>query len=117
MKTKPLLNYAAVVPMVLCMLLPARLLAVDVVAWGGNYANELSVPPSATNVVAIYSGGFHGVALRANGTVVVWGNIPIGAGTLPGGDLQPPAALSNVVGVAAGDYFNVALKSDGRLVP
>jgi alpha-tubulin suppressor-like RCC1 family protein len=58
---------------------------VDVVAWGGNYANELSVPPSATNVVAIYSGGFHGVALRANGTVVVWGNIPIDAGTLPGG--------------------------------
>jgi alpha-tubulin suppressor-like RCC1 family protein len=115
MKTKPF-HYAVVAAMVLCMLLPIRLLSMDVVAWGGNYANELSVPSSATNVVAIYAGGFHGVALRADGTVVVWGNIPSGPGTLPGGALQPPAGLSNVVGVAAGNHFNVALKSDGRLV-
>src|SRR5439155_12786942 len=99
-----------------CVLLAGRLPAADVVPWAGDFDEELQVPASATNVVAIYAGGFHGVALRADGTVVVWGNQPRDVGIRPGGALQPPADLSNVVSVAAGDSFNVALRSDGRLV-
>lgn len=94
---------------------PVRLTVVELAAWGGNFDSQLEVPPSATNVVSVYAGGFHGVALRADGTVVVWGNRPKDGGMLSGGTLQPPAGLNNVVGVAAGNYFNVALKGDGRL--
>jgi alpha-tubulin suppressor-like RCC1 family protein len=100
----------------LCALLTGDLLGAEVVGWGGDVDRELQVPASATNVVAIYAGGFHGVALRADGTVLVWGNQPRDGGVLRGGALQPTADVRNVVSVAAGNYFNVALKSDGRLV-
>jgi alpha-tubulin suppressor-like RCC1 family protein len=97
-------------------LMASRLVGSELVGWGGDVDRELQVPGNATNVVAVYAGGFHGVALRADGTVVVWGNLPKDGGTYPGEALQPPSDLSNVVSVAAGDHFNVALKSDGRVV-
>lgn len=91
-------------------------LAIDVTAWGGNFDSQLEVPPAATNVMAIFAGGFDGVALRSDSSVLVWGNIPKSGGVLPGGALQPPNNLRDVVSVAAGDGFNIALKRDGHVI-
>lgn len=95
---------------------PVRLTVIDVAVWGSNYDRQLEVPASATNLAAVYAGMFHSVGLRADGTVMVWGNTPIDGGMHPGGRLQPPPGLSNFVAVAAGGGFNVALKSDGTVL-
>jgi len=60
-------------------------------------------PPSGlSNVVAIAAGG-HGMALRADGSMTIWGltNPP------------PPAGLSNIIGIAAGYGFAAAITGDG----
>src|SRR5687768_7151959 len=46
----------------------------ELVAWGSNAFGQVTIPPGATNVVAIAAGFFHSLALRANGTVVAWGD-------------------------------------------
>jgi len=43
---------------------PVRLSVTQVAAWGANFDRQLEVPASATNVVAVYAGMFHSVALR-----------------------------------------------------
>lgn len=62
-----------------------------------------------SNVIAISAGGYHGLALRSNGTVIAWGN---------NGNEQTnvPLGLSNAVRIAAGEYHSLALKSDGTVV-
>lgn len=50
----------------------------------------------------------HVVALRADGTVVCWGDNTEGQCTVPGG-------LNNIIAVAAGDNHSVALKNDGTI--
>jgi hypothetical protein len=60
-------------------------------------------------VVAIAAGGVHSVALKADGTVVAWGQNFYG-------QLDIPPGLSNVVAIAAAEYHTLALKSDGALV-
>ena len=59
-------------------------------------------PTGLSNVVAIAAGG-HGMALKADGSVVMWGltNPP------------PPQGLSNIFAVAAGYGFAAALTGDG----
>jgi hypothetical protein len=68
------------------------------------------VPASVTNVVAIAAGGDSSMALRSNGTVVVWGGYNSGITT------NVPANVSNVVGIACGAMHSVALKRDGTVV-
>ena len=55
------------------------------------------MPNGLTNVVAIAAGYFHSVALKADGTVVAWGD---------NGQrqLNMPEGLTNVVSIAAGGY-------------
>ena len=60
-------------------------------------------------VVALAAGGTHMLALRANGTVVAWGNNAHGQTTIPAG-------LSGVVHIAAGARHSVALLNTGRVV-
>jgi phage gp45-like len=76
-------------------------------------------PPGMTNVIAIAAGGFHSLALKADGTVVGWG-----AGTFVadpedftnyGQALIPPSA-TNVVAIAAGGFHSLALRADGTVV-
>jgi len=99
-----------------------------------------------TGVVAIAAGFWHSMALKANGTVVVWGNNYEGQTNAPVGlnNVTAIAAngfhclalrngsviawgdndfeqidvppLVNVVGIAAGSQFSMALKSDGTIV-
>jgi alpha-tubulin suppressor-like RCC1 family protein len=68
-----------------------------------------AVPPGLTNAVALAAGTRHALALRADGTVVGWGNDFLGGAT-------PPAGLSNVVAISAGDDLSLALNADGTVV-
>jgi len=57
-----------------------------------------AAPPdfsSANPAVALAAGGYHSLALRADGTVVAWGNDDAG-------QTEVPAGLDRVVGIAAG---------------
>ncbi len=79
-------------------------------AWG--VANEITTNSAAAigPITQISVGGFHGLALRMDGTVVSWGNNTHGQITN-----QPPG-LSNVVAISAGAQHSVALRNDGTVV-
>jgi alpha-tubulin suppressor-like RCC1 family protein len=66
-----------------------------VVAWGNSSGGRLAVPSGLSNVVAV-SAAQHSVALRKEGTVVVWGANNDSAVT------TVPASVTNVVAIAAG---------------
>ena len=66
------------------------------------------MPPDLTNAVAVACGYYHSLAVKADGTVVGWGNNGHGEAT-------PPAGLSNVVAVAADMDYSLALKADGTV--
>lgn len=95
----------------------------DVVAsWGregatffnGNTGNPASpapetyVPINLTGVRAVAAGHQHAVALKADGTVVAWGNDTSGQATVPAG-------LSGVVAVAAGGDVSGVVRGDGTV--
>lgn len=102
-----------------------------VAAWGDNYYGQCNVPPGLSNVVAVATGWYFSLALKADGTVVGWpgapqpstsnavaiaacytGTLAVNADTsiIGGGSLSNiPPGLSNVVGVAAGYYGGNAL--------
>lgn len=88
-----------------------------VAAWGGfNGYGQISVPSGLDQVVAVAAGGdywwedsAHSLALKADGSVVVWGYDDDGM-------LRPPEGLGNVIGIAAGRVHGLALKSDGTVV-
>ena len=78
-----------------------------IVTWGiSDLYSLLTVPPNATNVVAVSAGQNHALALRADGNVVGWGNTLYSATTAP-------AAATNIVAIAAGANFSMALRNDG----
>ena len=88
-----------------------------VVAWGaGNILNPSTtylgadlgqsvVPAGLSNVVTIAASGYHSLALRADGSVVGWG------------DISTPSFLqSNVIAIASGQNHNLAIRG-GRQLP
>src|SRR6185369_12016876 len=85
-----------------------RLSVIELAAWGGNLNGQVNLPP-ADSIVAIAAGDSSNLALRADGTVIAWGDNSYGQGTVPGG-------LTNVVAIAAGGFFNLALRADGGVV-
>jgi hypothetical protein len=78
---------------------------VVVVAWGPNP----NLPADLTNVTALSAGTYHSLALRNDGSVVVWGENFLGQTNVPSG-------LSNITSVAAGGSFSVVLKNDGTTI-
>jgi alpha-tubulin suppressor-like RCC1 family protein len=101
-----------------------------VVTWGMNFAYDYyddwftiqepgksfvtlvtnySAPTSATNVIAISAGYAHCLALRADGSIIAWGDNTFGESTVP-------ANATNVVAISAGYYYNLALRADGALI-
>jgi alpha-tubulin suppressor-like RCC1 family protein len=75
---------------------------------GQGEAETLRPPEGLTDVKAIALGSLHCVALKGDGTVVVWGrNLH--------GEVLVPEGISNVVKVAAGGGISYALKADGRI--
>ena len=76
-------------------------------AFGDNSAGQLNVPAGLTGVVAVAAGEGSAMALKADGTVVEWGSLWMGAA---------PAGLSGVVAIARGTSHALALKADGTVV-
>lgn len=59
--------------------------------------------------IDIAAGANHSLLLRADGTVVAWGDNSKGQSTVPTG-------LNDVIAIAAGDQHSLALKSDGTVI-
>jgi alpha-tubulin suppressor-like RCC1 family protein len=87
-------------------------------AWG-NYLHydsasgsfttwPMSAPAGLSNVVALVSGVRHVVALRADGSLVGWGEWEWGMTNVP-------PQLTNTAALAAGDYHTLALTKEGRV--
>ena len=87
----------------------AVVMLVPVMAWGNNQFGQTEVPVAATNAIAVAGGGFHSLALAANGHVIAWGNDY-------DGQCDVPTTLTNAIAVAAGAYHSLALTADGRVV-
>jgi YD repeat-containing protein len=71
-------------------------------------------------VVAIAAGGWHSLAVKADGTVWAWGyngNSELGDGTTTqrAAPVQVGGSLAGVTKVAAGRYHSLALKADGTV--
>jgi alpha-tubulin suppressor-like RCC1 family protein len=105
-----------------------------VVAWGAGKTNTGSFPehgqsivpaaltaPATAQIVAIAGGGYHSVALKADGTVVAWGAGTTNTGVSPryGQAIVPAdlasAATAKVVAISAGDLHTIALRADGTV--
>ncbi len=83
-----------------------------VTAWGYNKYGQTTLPTGLSNVVAVTGGGDHSLALKADGTVAVWGSYYNGSQYVP---MFVPAGLNNVVAVAGRGSHNLALKADGTV--
>ena len=95
----------------LCLiaLAPARLCWAQpgsVVAWGNSFGQSRVVP--GEEYMAVCAGGYHSLAIAADGTLVAWGEDTYGQCNVPRG--------RDFVVVAAGQYHSLALKSDGSVV-
>jgi alpha-tubulin suppressor-like RCC1 family protein len=112
-----------------------------VLGWGSGQGAQ--VPFGLTNVVSIAADGSRSVAVKADGTVVSWGDsypVPADAtnivavacgsshtlglradgtviawGSNHFGESTVPPGLSNIVKIAAGSFHSFALKADGTL--
>jgi len=60
-------------------------------------------------VAAIAAGVYHSLALKADGTVIGWGNNDFGQITVPPG-------LTGVKAISATYFHNLALKVDGSVI-
>lgn len=59
-------------------------------------------------MVAVAGGADHSLALRADGTVIAWGNNVSGQTTVP-------ATATGVVAVAGGGFHSLALRGNGTV--
>jgi alpha-tubulin suppressor-like RCC1 family protein len=78
-----------------------------VVAWGLNGSSQTTVPAGLTGVTAIAAGHHYTVALKNDGTVVLWGYR---------NGLTVPPGLTGVTAIAACNMNILALKNDGTVV-
>jgi len=78
-------------------------------AWGDDSLGQTDVPAGLTNVVAISSGTYHGLALKNDGTVAAWGSDSFN-------QTNVPAGLANVVEVAGGVQHSLSLQSNGTVM-
>lgn len=80
----------------------------EIVTWGwGDFG--LGAVPAGNDFVSIAAGAFGSVALRADGTLVGWGDAEISSG------LSVPPSGSSFVSVASTNYHGIALRVDGTL--
>ena len=81
---------------------------IPVAAWGQNNFGQSTLVGGLTNTVAIAAGGYHNLALLANGAVIAWGNNGSGQCNVPGN-------LTNIVAIAAGGSHSLAARPDGTV--
>jgi hypothetical protein len=81
-------------------------------AWGcgGGGGGGCAVPAGLTDPIVIAAGGDHGLAVKADGTVVAWGC------GFNYGQCNVPAGLANVTAVAASLPHSLAVRGDGTVV-
>ena len=73
------------------------------VGWGApNLYGQLTPPANASNLIDVAGGRYHTLALKADGTIVAWGDNTWG-------QLNVPAGLTNVVALGAGRYHSQAI--------
>jgi alpha-tubulin suppressor-like RCC1 family protein len=70
----------------------------SVLGWGDNGAGQIAIPAGLGQVAAISAGGHNSMALRKDGSVVVWG-----------AERTTPSGLANVTAISAGPYHCMAL--------
>jgi Regulator of chromosome condensation (RCC1) repeat/PASTA domain len=70
------------------------------------------VPSGLSGVTAVAAGYYHSLALKSDGTVVVWGCGQV----YDYGQCTVPSGLSGVTAVGGGYSHSLALKSDGTVV-
>jgi hypothetical protein len=75
----------------------------SVVAWGDNSNGQCSVPSPNSGFVAVAAGRFHSLGLKADGSVVGWGN---------NGYPHAPAPNTNYVALAAGETHSLGLRAE-----
>ena len=86
----------------------------SVVVWGGNGLGQATVPLAAqSGILAVAAGGSHTLALKADGTLVSWGEVYDGTEYVAS---PAPSSLSGVTAIAAGANHSAALKTDGSVV-
>src|ERR1043165_4582172 len=79
-----------------------------VLEWGLLLPSE--VPPWLADAKAIAAGADdNGLAIRSNGTLVVWGGNDYGVST-------PPAGLNDIMAIGAGYVHSLAVRSNGTVV-
>ncbi len=100
--------------------------------WGGNWAGQLGDPAAdfaqttpfrnslIKDIVAIAAGGYHTLALKADGTVWAFGvntsgELGLGFISFAEGTPQQVVGLSNVVVIGAGTYHSLAVTADGAV--
>ena len=91
------------------LILSLVLLLTAAAPYGSGKANAAQ---TGSRIVKIAAGAYHSLALKANGTVVAWGDNSQGQTEVPD-ELTVPGT---VVDIAAGTYHSLALKSDGTVV-
>lgn len=79
----------------------------QIVGWG-TLLGSRHEPKAGDEYMAIAAGGYHGLALRADGTLVAWGENSNGQCNTPLG--------RDFTAIATGLYHNLALKADGTVV-
>lgn len=88
---------------------PLPLRVSPVVVWGPFDLGHKQIPVGLRDVVSIAGGGFHDLALGADGRVVAWGENT-------NGETNVPPDLTNAIAIAAGARHSLALKADGTVV-
>ncbi len=78
-------------------------------AWGASNLVTTNSIATVGPITRIAAGGFHALALRADGTVFAWGNNASGQTNLPAG-------VSNIIAISAGAQHNLCLRSNGTVV-
>jgi len=96
-------------PPTLLVVAPMPIVSSAVGAWGDDLNHQCIIPQTAINPRAIAAGGFHGLALLNDGTVVAWGKARDGRTIVP-------LSATNVVAIAAGGNHSLALKDDGSVI-
>jgi hypothetical protein len=79
----------------------------QVVSWGTSVGGPYE-PKPGDEYMAICAGGYHSLALTAEGTLVAWGENTCGQCNVPFGN--------DFVAITAGLYHNLALRTDGTVV-